>query len=340
MTSERSVKQFIFQRGRVDTPSQVIEDDRAVVRNIADKLLARSLDRRLNPDLTYYARTVNELYAGLVERGDISDAEKVKQIAGSAVTAAGLYWGGYLEVPVQVLNADDMLDAENEYADRLNRELGAVKANRFKLPSPSFIDQMEGKIIVSDKYVFLHPKPGSRQNRSVYVTGEADAKFYPWDKDALMAQATGDAGNLIMRHNRGETGDNYLAMLKDFPGSIINGVNHAISAVNSYTLPKILKTGGIPVLYRRATDIFRDPQTQKFYVAIKALADDMGAETASLFDAVDIQPSQRGTLVIGYLWGSHPNNAYKERKIMEAVAKLNYQTQITEIPESVFKLLL
>ncbi len=76
MTTERSLKQFTFCRGRVATPSQAIEDDRVVVRNIADKLTAGRLDRLLSPDLELYVRAVNELYAGLVEHGDISDAEK------------------------------------------------------------------------------------------------------------------------------------------------------------------------------------------------------------------------------------------------------------------------
>ncbi len=230
-----------------------------------------------------------------------------------------------------------MLDAENERTRRINRELGTDKFKPVKLPSPAFIDQMAGEIVLSDKYIFLYPRKGSRLDTSSYTTGEADAKFYPWNEGVLSVQAAHDAGNLIMRHGRGETGDNYLKMLRSFSGPVIAGVNSVIGAVDSYMLPKILRNGGVPVLYRRLTDIFREPQNQKNYVAAKALADDMGAEVASLFDAVDVQPSQMGTLVIGYLWSSHPNNEHKEAKIREAEGKLNYRTQITTVPESFLK---
>ncbi|MEK6869185.1 MAG: hypothetical protein AABX34_04315 [Nanoarchaeota archaeon] len=330
------ITQYIFFRGRVPTPEEIFEGDRAVLNNVSPRSTRNRLSRLLTPNnLAQYGRELAVLYKQIVENGNVSDRSQLEDIINSTKRDASLFWGIDHDFPVQIVPAAGMLEAERQYLERLDKEVGK-EGPKPTLPSPNFQDNLEGKMVLSDHYIFLFSKGGS-DTRSLYFTGEADAKLYEWDEGILRTVVNSGISNLAIRTLRGETGDNYLKMLGNMQNYALSAVNQIISAALSYSLPDIVKQDGVPVLYRRFLDVFQHSPTQLFYIAMLALGDDIGIENASLFDGFYIQPTPEGTLVLGSLWNTHPNYENKDAALRVAIQKLRYFVQIDTFNEAMFR---
>ena len=328
MWGEPKMVQYIFLRGRVPSPQEVFQEDRGILSRVTPRNVKRGLEALLNAeDLGPYWNTINHEYMGVNRSGDISDRRALKRAVISAAEDAASFWGLGKGIPIEIVPAQEMLNVEREYQKRLNKEVGKAEVHGgiSVLPSPDFVDHLEGRIMLSDRYIFLLPK--SKVPSDIYFTGGADVQLYNWDGNVLRTMITGAIGNLATRSLRGETGENYLRMIRDM-GSTIEAINMTIEAAMSYSLHQIMPDGGVPVLYRRFMDIFQNLDRQMFYIAMKALAEDMGIKNAILADGFYIQLLPGKRQVIGaQLWHTHPNFKHKNTIFEQAAKNLSYPVE-------------
>lgn len=317
--------QYIFLRGRVPSPQEVFQEDRDILSRVTPRNARRRLEALLNPrDLYQYSNTVNQEYVKVNQSGNISDHSALERAAISAAGEAASFWGLARQVPIEIVPAQEMLNVEREYQERLNKAVGKAEASVgiSVLPHPDFVDRLEGKIMLSDRYILLFQK--SKVPGDIYFTGDADVQLYNWDGNVLRTVIIDDIGNMAARSLRGETCENYLRMIRDM-GRITAAINMTIGAAISYSMYQIMPDGGIPVLYRRNMDIFLRQDRQMVYVAMKALAEDMGIKNAILADELDIQPLPgKGPVIVAQLWHTHPNFKDKSATFEQAAKNLDY----------------
>lgn len=324
------IKQYAFLRGKVATPGEILEEDRRV----AEASRLQDLEVYLSPENAEpYAKRIFNKYNRLVRAGNVG-RESMAQVVNSAMKKAESYWGIPMDFEVQILPADEMLDAEADYIEKLNKELRTKTYPKPALPSPSFLDHLNGKAFLSDRYIVLRI-PESRYRRDIYYdnSGNAQPEYHAWNEGVLKATVVCDAGNFALRMLRGETGEDYLRMLNEVPGIWTEGMLRVLGAADFYALPRILPEGGLPVLYRRFMDIYMRPETQHAYTAMKTLADDMGIKAACLFDELQIGRLQVGIAIMGYMHSAHPNHTNKDAMIRGTAENLPYTMQSISFPE-------
>ncbi|MBI2970893.1 MAG: hypothetical protein HYY37_00565 [Candidatus Aenigmarchaeota archaeon] len=333
------IREYIFLRGRVPTLHEMLDGERRIVE--ANKFYW--LRRYLAPEsLPHYAHAVGTRYNTMLEQGLLKQGRlrknDMERIVASAQKRTEAYWNVPLRVSVQILPEGAMLEAEHEYVEKRMRELAQegerTTIEKPVLPSPYFTDDIERRLVLSDRYIALIGQE-KRPYGSVYYTGGARAQAYPWNEKLLLAEAVSVLNVFAMKQLRGETGEHALKLF-ELPPESFHMLHGVLTAGSAHSLPAEVPDGGIPALMRRIRDIYTNPETQMNCVAFKALADDMGTPTACLFDGFLIGRSPQGPSVHGYLWGRHPSYKEKDAAVNAAAQMIAYPFERTVLPEDFF----
>ncbi|MBS3052787.1 MAG: hypothetical protein J4428_05455 [Candidatus Aenigmarchaeota archaeon] len=327
--SNSKITQFAFYRGRLPAPKNIMDEDAEIAR----KSRVSGVRTWMTPNtLGAYATSVGREFSPLVETGSVSSPD-FPRIIESAKRSVETYWGVALNLPVQILSADDMLQAEISHVSDMNRTLRKSRKRIMTpaLPSPTFLKHTEGKLVLSDEYIILNSQ---RMGGDVYYEGDAKPMFFQWNDGILASVLFGEMSSYAMRILRGETGENYIRMHRDMPVYALELLLYVISSGKSYSIARGMKDGGIPVLYRRLVDLYLQPVTQMSYTAAKALGDDIGIHATCLFDSIDIAPTESGPVIVGMLHGNHPDYERKKKIIGEAVRNVGYEVKRITVPES------
>lgn len=320
------IKHYSFPRKKGTMPGtlKLLEDDARVIHNIADERVRKKLDASLTAGLqtglSGYIGSVMDYYAAAVKSGSIKKREHLEEIAALVVRSVGDYWGLNLSTPVEVVLVENMLEAENKAGGRLMSAIGSTSP-KLSLPSPCFFDNLERKIVLSDHYTFTYP--------------DKTTVFYDWDEGILKTIIANEAGKYAVRTLRGETGKDYVQMLRAL-GVVVPALQHTVAAANTYANTRILRDVGVPVLYRRILDALLVPdQVQILNMTMKTLGDELGIKTAALFDFVNCVPGSG--YIDGYLFGNHSNYERKDAAIMDAVQKLQPRPSVASVSLAFFR---
>lgn len=316
------MKQYSFPRKRGTMPStrDILKDDLSIISSISDGRQREKLETSLREglgtgSLSGYIGLVTEDFSSRVQSGNLVQSQ-LENIANSVQKSVSEFWGVSLNMPIEILPAGKMLEAEITAGEQLMKAIGRTSPNPTS-PSPSFIDHLAQKIVLSDRYVFTYPDSG---------TG-----FYAWEEGIFRTIVAAEAGKSAIRVLRGEAGSDYVQMLKSIPEFTVAGLQHTVAAANNYGNARILKDVGVPLLYRRLLDIFYSnvDEVQIVNMTMKTLSEEIGIRIATLFDLAHAIPGSG--FVTGALLGSHPNYERKDAAITRAVQTLSYPVQTSTI---------
>ncbi len=272
------------------------------------------------------------LYDSSLQKGAIR-SEDISAVFDETRDAFAKFLGKPVPWGVEILPSNEMLKAEQDYTVRLaqatERPTSTPRFIPVRTPSPQFVDHLEGKVILSDEYLYR------TQSQAMNATV---ARHASWNPQTLEAVALDGLHNLAIREIRGETGDAYLRLFTHLPDVAVSGINGVIGNAFLYNLPRMLSDGGLPVLFFRQA-MWADFAKQAVYVAMKAFADDIGLEKSALFDFMTVIPGGPGRLpvVAGFLWSVHPDFERKDAILEEALTPLNYQQERIIIPQELVR---
>ncbi|MBI4175770.1 MAG: hypothetical protein HY518_01065 [Candidatus Aenigmarchaeota archaeon] len=344
MAQAPQIVQFLFLPPRVLRPGDIFGEDRAILRNVRPESVQMQLEAMLQSglqsgDLGAYAEKVSSLYEGQMSNGSVSGAQQIHDTASRVKSAVASYWGVSLDdVAIDVVPAGSMLEAEVSMQRSWEKRAFPYGEERFsvpQLPSASFSDHVNRKVVLADRYVWI---TANREDvRDVYFTGEGVASFYPLDADILQIIAAYELVNMAVRTRRGEEGNDFLNLITDVSPEKRMGINSIVSAAYACSLPSILPSVGIPVLFRRLKEMASSHVSAMVYAALDTLKQDIGIENVCLFDHLSIVQTAKGPVISGLLYSTHPAFEQKNAAIRSAVKGLRYQVQKTTFGEALFR---
>jgi len=328
------IMQYVFPRNGLPGAGEIFKEDEGTLNALSSRL-GRGMLRRI-PETDEWAVSARDIFdeynSQIVGDQNVQNTSELERIANIAKQSTTAYWDVSTEFPIQIVHYSDMLTAEIEYKERLLKE--GILTDNPVVPSPDFVDFLEGKLVLSDRYIAS--QVSHITDTAIHTRDLPDT--YGWNEENLQTFVADSIGQLAIRSLRGELGDNFTRMIRDV-NDATDFINHTNGYAGLYSLPRIIEQGGLPLLQLRLLRIFMQPGDQRGYGAVKALGDDIGIHNAALFDGVTAfgieDQGKNYEMVVGELWTAHPNHERKYHLISDAVQKLTYQVATRGTNETV-----